>query len=253
MLKIYSCLLIFLFIACQSNNDKSSVYSEKQALYTVQDTLNLNGHKFLKKEFNSIVDNFPRLYQDDVLHPDSLYKIDSPLNRDFIDLNGQKQNISFDSDAGQDRYFALYAYFLTNKNKGTRFEFLSPYLKNSYENINTIFERLSRGGTHYIHQSSCVPAYVAYDVYFINNSERLPEFTKKTRAERWEFIYDLKQQIKDESEMAEMTYAEDGKIEDLVNKLNDEIVNDYVLYKVKKFTKPYLDDFLAAQKENGKH
>lgn len=225
----------------------------KETFYTQLDTLNLNGQKFSKKDFNAIVDNFPRLYQDEVLHPDSLYKIDSPLNRDFIDLDGQKQNISFDSDAGQYRYFALYAYFLTKKNKGTRFEYLRNHLTQSYDAINTIFERLNRGGTLYIHQSSCVPAYVAYDVYFINNSERLPEFTKKTRAERWEFIYDLKQQIKDESEMADMTYAEDGKIEDLVNKLNDEIVNDYVLYKVKKFTKPYLDDFLAAQKENGKH
>lgn len=240
-------IIIASLSACSISNEKA------KALYTQQDTLNLNGHKFLKKEFNAIVDNFPKLYQEEVLHPDSLYKIDSPLSREFIDSNGQKQNISFDSDAGQDRYFALYAHFLAIKNKGTRFEFLSPHLKNSYENINTIFERLSRGGTHYIHQSSCVPAYVAYDVYFINNSKRLPEFTKKTRAERWEFIYDLKQQIKDEGEMADMTYAEDGKIEDLVNKLNDEIINDYVLYQVKKFTKPYLYDFLAAQKENGKH
>jgi hypothetical protein len=253
MLKIYSCLLIFLFIACQSNNDKSSVYSEKQALYTVQDTLNLNGHKFLKKEFNSIVDNFPRLYQDDVLHPDSLYKIDSPLNRDFIDLNGQKQNISFDSDAGQDRYFSLYAHFLAIKNKGARFENLRKHLTNSYEAINTIFERLNRCGTTYIHQSSGIPAYVEYDIYFINHSDRLPVFTKKTRAERFEFIEELKQKIENESQMADISYEfEKEKIADLVENLNEAIVNDYVLFKTKAFIKLYLQDFIDIQNENGK-
>jgi hypothetical protein len=234
-------LLIGLFASCKP--EKQII---KQALYTQQDTLNLGGHKFSKKEFKAIVDNFPRLYQDTVLHPDSLYKLE------FSNPNFEiayEQNVSFNCDAGKDRFFALYAHFLTIKNKGTRFEYLRKHFNKSYATINTIFERLSRGGTHYIHQSSCIPAYVEYNIHFINNSLRLPEFTKKTRADRYEFIGDLKSQIESESKMADISYEfENEKIADLIEKLNEEIVTDYVLFKSKEFIKPYLKDFKEIQK-----
>lgn len=251
MTKIYSCLLIFLLIACRSNDDKSDVYSEKaKALYTQQDTLNLNGHKFSKKEFNEVVDHFPRLYQDEVLQPDSLYA--SEFTNPYFDKS-YEQYVSFNCDAGQDRFFALYAHFLEIKNKGTRFEYLRKHLKDSYDAINTIFERLNRGGTTYIHQSNCIPAYVEYDVYELNHSERQPVFTKKTRAERYEFITELKQQIENESQMADISYEfEKEKIADLVEKLNEAIVDDYVLFKTKQFIKPYLQDFNEIQNEGSK-
>lgn len=49
-------MIIASLSACSISNDK------EKALYTQQDTLNLNGHKFLNKEFNEIIDNFPKLY-----------------------------------------------------------------------------------------------------------------------------------------------------------------------------------------------
>ena len=251
ILKLYFILAIIALLSSCYNKNKMANVLEKQALYTQQDTLNLNGHKFSKKEFNAIVDNFPSLYQNEVLHPDSLYKLEFS-NPNFA--IAYEQNVSFDSDAGQDRFFALYAHFLTSKNKGTRFEYLRKSLKNSYDSINTIFERLSRGGTDYIHQSSCIPTYVAYDIYQLNHSNRLPVYTQKTRADQYEFIEDLKNQIENESTLADISYEfENEKIADLVNKLNEEIINDYVLFKTKEFIMPYLKDFKETQKENGKH
>lgn len=237
----------YLWSCNESKKTNSDI--DKTQHYTQEDTLNLNGHKFSKKEFNAIVDNFPRLYQDEVLHPDSLYKLEFS-NPNFA--ISYEQNGSFDSDAGQDRFFTLYAYFLAIKNKDSRFEYLRNHLNKSYATINTIFERLSRGSTHYIHQSSCIPAYVEYDIYFINNSLRLPEFTKKTRAERFEFIEELNAKIANESQMADISYeSENEKMADLIEKLNEEIVNDYVLFKSKEFIKPYLKKIKEIQKENG--
>ena len=229
-----------LFYACQNKQKKETDFV-KTGFYTSVDTVIINEIKFSKKEFNKIIDNFSRLYQNEVLHPDSLYNSEF-TNPHFAEFYGQ--NISFDSDAGQDRYFALYAHFLAIKNKGTRFENLRKHLKNSYDVINTIFERLNRGGKFYIHQSSCIPAYVEYDIYQLNHSNRLPEFTKITRAERFEFIDDLKQQIESKSILADRSYEfEKEIIADLVNKLNEAIVNDYVLFKTKIFVKPYLEEF----------
>ena len=228
------------FYACQ-NKQKEETDLVKTGFYTSVDTVIINEIKFSKKEFNKIIDNFPRLYQNEVLHPNSLYNSEF-TNPHFAESYGQ--NISFDSDAGKDHYFVLYAHFLKFKNKGTRFENLRKHLKNSYDIINTFFERLNRGGTFYPHQSSCIPAYVEYDIYQLNHSNRLPEFTKKTRAERFEFIEDLKKQIENESKMVDMSCEfENEKISDLVNRLNEAIVNDYVLFKTKIFVKPYLEEF----------
>jgi hypothetical protein len=53
--------------------------------------------------------------------------------------------------------------------------------------------------------------------------------------------------------MADISYEfEKEKIVDLVEKLNEAIVNDYVLFKTKAFTKPYLQDLIDIQSENGK-
>jgi hypothetical protein len=100
--------LIFIFFSCQHENQNI-----KQTFYSQLDTLYLNGHKFSKKEFNAIVDNFPRLFQADVLHPDSLYSLELKTNPNFTKSYGE--SVSFDCEAGQDRFFALYAYFMQKR------------------------------------------------------------------------------------------------------------------------------------------
>lgn len=237
--------LAVLVLSCQ-NQEKQKT---PKKTYTEQDTVRISRYQQYDREtFNAIVDNFPRLYQEEILHPDSLYKINKPLSRDFINAQGQKQTISFDSEAGKDRYFTLYAYFLSKKNDSTRFEYLRNDLTTVYQTINTIFERLSRGGTQYLHQGSRKDAYVEYDIHFINQSNRTPEFTKKTRAERYDFISDLKSQIASESKQADVSFSfEKEKIEDLVNQLNEAIVNDFMLYKAILILKPYLAEFIKSQ------
>lgn len=238
--------LITIAFFCSCNKQAKNTIDKK--LYTQQDTLNINGHNFPKEEFNTIIDHFPRLYQAEILHPDSLYQLDEPLSRDFIDAQWRKQMISFDSEAGKDKYFTLYAHFLAQKNDCTRFKYLRKDLTATYQSIINIFERLNRGGTLYSHELSRVPAYVEYDIYFINNEERVPEFTKKTRANRFEFIEELKGGITEEAQMADISYNfQKEKIQDLVKKLNDSIVNDYVLYRAKKISEPYLIAFKESQ------
>ena len=236
-------ILIFCFLcfdSCTHNTD-----SKIKNIYTTKDILVLNGHKFSKQEFNHIVDNFPRLYQDDVLHPDSLYNSEF-TNPHFGEAFGQ--NIALNSVVGKNQYFALYANFLAIKNKGTRFEYLRNHLKDTYETINTIFEELNSDSTFFAHQYSRISAYVEFDIHFINNSTRQPKFTKITRSERWEFIDDLKKQISIKSKMANMKPEEEKIINALVDKLNEAIVNDYVLYKAQRIVKAYLNEFNKKQK-----
>ncbi len=238
---IFVCRLLFLsvFCACHRNNDDTLI---RKTRYTQQDSLTINGFKFTKKEFNQILDNFPRLYQNEVVHPDSLYKIEysNPHFEDFYE-----QNISFGSDAGQDRYFALYAYFLAKKNKGSKFEYLREPLNHSYQIINTIFERINLGGTYYIHQSSCIPAWVEFEIYQLNKTEYKLIFDDKTKAGCTILIADFNTKIADKIKMTDSKYSfENDKIEDLMAKLSKEIANDYVLQQSKTFLETYYKDEL---------
>lgn len=229
-------------ISCQSKQNKKTTI-DKCMLYTEVDTVIVNKIKFSKEEFNKIVDNFPRLYQDKVIHPDSLYKSEF-TNSNFDETFGQL----IPSDEGKDRFFALYGYFLAKKNERTRFSYLRNDLTVTYQSIIAIFERMNRGSTLFTHQHNRISAYVEYDIYFINNSQRIPEFTKKTRAERFEFITELKEKIVKETQKADLAYDfKNEKIEDVLEKLNNSIVNDYVLYRAKKILQPHLSEFKENQ------
>ena len=112
-------------------NDNSKYYTTLDTLIIsteIGDTL-----KYGKDEFNEIIDNHPELVSDNIRNPDQVYH-----------CNGEREG--FNSEAGQDGYFMLYAYFLKNKNGDKKYSERRKKLINIYSNINSLFGHFEYGG-----------------------------------------------------------------------------------------------------------
>ncbi|WP_294202649.1 hypothetical protein [uncultured Chryseobacterium sp.] len=80
--------------------------------------------KFDKKTFNKIVDTHPEFFDEVIQSPEALYY-----------MYGK----NFGSEAGQDTYCLLYAYFIKQRNPGAEKSEQRTRLTDIYLNINSIF------------------------------------------------------------------------------------------------------------------
>jgi hypothetical protein len=141
---------------------------------------------FAKNEFNSIVDNHPEFFEDFVASPDYLY---------FCYV----KDVDFGSEQGQDVYYALYAYFLKQKNGKKEFAQQRGRLINIYSRINSLFAHFQYGGTFFGHQRLRILGYAEYSICTYPKNGFVFEKTYDIGNQKKLYIKSLRQLISDES------------------------------------------------------
>lgn len=162
--------------------DNTTHHTTKDTIRIVTGTGDLV--KYSKTEFNGIVDEHPELTTDRIEDPDLTYY-----------CHGKK---GFNSEAGQDGYYVLYAYFLKQKNGIAACAERRRKLIELYLHINSLFQRFQHGGTYFGHQSWRIDGYAEYGVYLYEQKEGRGEKTYDIAKAKELYIKSLRQLVDDE-------------------------------------------------------
>lgn len=212
-------------------------HTKKDTVYIV--TASDETMKYSREEFNSIIDSFPELYSDIVLHPDSAYA-NSRIWVDLVDSLGNKLHVSFGGEAGQDGYYMLYAWFLKNKNGIQQHAARRKKLLEIYRTLNHLFGSLNYGGTYFGHQYSRIEGYAEFDIYRYINKKALFVNPSDFRQQKAQFISALKENISDEDVNLITDIDKRERLLELrkdINYLNREITDYFFLEMARSFRK----------------
>jgi len=201
--------------------------------YTTQDTLIIATEigdtlKYGKEEFNEIIDNHPELVSDNIQNPDQIYY-----------CSGEKEG--FNSEAGQDGYYMLYAYFLKNKNGDKKHSERRKNLIDIYLNINSLFGHFEYGGTYFGHQQARILGYAEFSVYLYKQNEtyRISKTYDITKQKEL-YIQSLRQLVSDESKIDFNTSGQEKiertkKLNKIVDDIEKAITDNYYLRRTQDF------------------
>jgi hypothetical protein len=195
---------------------------------------------YSRTEFNKIVVQFPELYCSPTVDPDIAYY--GSVFSDEI-----SKGIEFNSEAGQDEFYILYAFFLRRKDAARSLVGSRDTLTRIFEEINGIFGELNHGGTFFGHQSFRIIGYAEYCIYLL--SQQPEEFKKEypVKAQKANFIDQLRQQISDEISVDNNLigkYEKEGRQREMLSsvaKINGLISNYFYLKQARRFTYDYYD------------
>jgi hypothetical protein len=216
----------------QSDSASTTKEVENSKYYTTQDTLLIATETgdtliFGKDEFNLIVDNHPELFSEYPQEPDQTYN-----------CNAEKSD--FDSEAGQDTYYVLYAYFLKQKNGVDNNKVMRKKLIEIYTNINSLFQRFQYGGTYFGHQYLRILGYAEYSIYLYTQSKDNIEKTYDITKQKELYIKSLRQLIDDENKIDNETFGNDKigrsiELNKIVDELNNLITDNFYLRRTQEF------------------
>ena len=98
-------------------NDDPKLEKEKIVIYSENEneTLILS-----KNELNKIEKLFPLFKSEFISNPTEAYSASGEW-KDYINENGKKEHCSFGSEAGQDKFYLVYAYYLKQRNGEKKF------------------------------------------------------------------------------------------------------------------------------------
>jgi len=218
--------------------DRTKYHTTKDTVYIysqTKDTL-----RYSKNEFNDIVDNFPELYESPVRNPDTTYSI-SMVWVDLVDSLRNRNHLTFGSEAGQDEYYILYAYFLKHKNGIAKYSVRRKKLLEIYNTLNDLFGMLNYGGTYYGHQYSRIEGYAEFSVYWFRHYEDWFDRPYDITKQRKFYIAGLKQLILNEEKIDNITTGKKEKAErrkelfDNADKLNKLITDNFYLRMAQSF------------------
>ena len=117
-----------------------------------------------KNELEKITAMFPELVPNPhPLHPDEAY--DSRGANYTSSARDASIEMGFNSEAGQDKFYILYAYFLKQKNGVETYQNQRAKLVTVYRLINHINRSLTHGGTYFSHQHYRIHGYAEYAIY----------------------------------------------------------------------------------------
>ncbi|MFT5618626.1 MAG: hypothetical protein ACI85I_001861 [Arenicella sp.] len=237
-------ILCLFLLSCENQSDKTSVQegiilsdntkeeTENSIYRTNEDTVFIGietgeSFKLTKEDFNEIVDNHPEFFQEFTENPDQLYY-----------NNNDKDG--FGSEVGQDSYYALYAYFLKQKNGVEEYSEQRKKIIDIYSKINSIFGHLQYGGTYFGHQYTRILGYAEYSIYLLpkdkNDFVKTYDITKQKNL----YIKSLYQLISDEINIDSNTFGK-NKIERnnvinvFVNQIDSLITDNFYLQRAQEF------------------
>ncbi len=183
--------------------------------------------KYSKDGFNQIVDNHPELTNEYAQDPDQTYY----CNRD---------KEQFGSEAGQDTYYILYAYFLKQKNGIDKYAERRKRLIDICSNINSLSRYFEYGGTYFEHQQSRILGYAAYSIYLYSQGEKYFAKIYDIAKRKELYIKSLRQLIEDESKVDFYTLAQEKltrnrELNKIVNNIDKAITENYYLRRAQEF------------------
>jgi len=206
--------------------------------YTTKDTFNISTElgdtlRYAKAEFNMIVDKHAEFFKEYPQNPDLEYY----NNNDKDDFN---------SEVGQDTYFALYAYFLKQKNGIERYALERKKLIDIYSNINSLFEFLQNGGTYFGHQGVRILGYAEYSIYLLPKNKGDIEKTYEITKQKELYIKSLRQLIIDETKIDSYSLDKNRtekykKLNKFVDELNKLITDNFYLKRAQEFQYGYYE------------
>ncbi len=135
---------------------------------------------------------------------------DYPDNPDQAYFNANDQE-EFGSEVGQDDYYALYAYFLKQRNGVNEFVKQRQRLIDIYSNINSLFAYFEYGGTYFGHQSRRILGYAEYSIYLLPKTKDNISKTYDITIQKGLYIKSLRQPIKDEGKIDFNTLGQEKK------------------------------------------
>lgn len=232
-------LAFFLSLSCSkqikevkttTSNDKKTTANKTPS--TKQDTILITTElldtlKYSKNDFKNIIDKHPEFSEQYPENPDQTY------------FNGNDKE-KFGSEAGQDTYYILYAYFLKQKNGGKKFSTQRQKLIDIYSNINSLFGHFEYGGTYFGHQSTRILGYAEYSIYLMPKNKDDIYKTYDITKQKELYIKSLRQLIEDESKIDFNTLGKE-KVErnEMLNKIVDEldklITDNFYLRRAQEF------------------
>ncbi|GAB2814522.1 hypothetical protein [Ferruginibacter profundus] len=206
--------------------DYSKYYTTKDSLLIV--TENDDSLEYSKEEFNQLIDQHPELLNIDyVTNPDLMYY--SSSNKE-----------GFSSEAGQDTYYMLYAYFLKQQQGVEKYAVRRKKLIDIYANINALYRHIQDGGTYFGHQQYRILAYAEFSLHTFIDHESSKSKSYNITKEKKLYLGLLRQIIDDESSL---NYDSKGKdfaeetreLNHIVDNLDQLITDIFYLKKAQAF------------------
>jgi hypothetical protein len=216
-----------------NNSDNSKYYTSQDTILIateIGDTL-----KYLKAEFNSIVDKHSEFFQTYPENPDQAYY-----------NNNDKEE--FGSEVGQDTYYELYAYFLKQKNGIEKYAQQRKKLIDIYSNINSLFGHFEYGGTYFGHQSRRILAYAEYSIYLLPKKKEDTQKTYNITKQKELYIKSIRQLIDDESKIDTNTLGKEkieriNELNKIVDELDSLITDNFYLRRAQDFHYGYYENY----------
>lgn len=237
----YLLIITILFVSCNNEPkqidkkyiteiDTKVIKVDNSKYFTQKDTILITTEigyslKYTKANFNKIVDKHPEFFEEYPDNPDQAY---------FND------NEEFRSEVGQDDYYALYAYFLKQRNGIKEFAQQRKKLIDIYSNINSLFGHFEYGGTYFGHQSRRILGYAEYSIYLLPKTKDDISKTYDITTQKQLYIKSLRQLIDDESKIDFNTLKQEKSertknLNKIVNELDILIVDNFYLRRAQEF------------------
>ena len=215
-----------------SNTDTKTPKVDNSKYYTQQDTILITTEigdtlKYARADFNNIVDKHSEFFEEYPENPDQTY---------FND-NGKED---FGSEVGQDNYYALYAFFLKQKNGVNEFAQQRQKLIDIYSNINSLFGHFEYGGTYFGHQSRRILGHAEYSIYLLPKNKDDISKTYDIKKQKELYIKSLRQLIEDESKIDFNSLGREKiertkKLNKIAEELDKLITDNFYLRRAQEF------------------
>lgn len=261
-------LIIFLsfLVSCEKIKEKPvrikiSENKEKDCLPHLYDDPKLEKEKILiyaeegadslivsRNELNKIEKLFPVFKSEFHSNPEESYAGTSWQY--YINQDGEKEDLTFSSEAGEDSFCLLYAYYLKQKNGEKKYKTERETLVELYRAVNGLYEGLNYGGTYYGHQHKRLNASAEYSIYQLTKGKEYFEKKYNFQKQKDLYIKAVMQYVADEE--SQNSYNEedriDGKgknskrakqLQEKINILQKLITNYFYLNQVQNFEITY--------------
>ncbi len=180
---------------------------------------------------------FKEMATDKIIAPDKAYS-------KFMSLEDYKAiNINFDSEAGQDNFYMLYAYFLQQINGKNNYSPERQKLTAAYHQINNLKSYYQYGGTYFGHMKYRIYGYAEYNIYTLDKSLNAETDIAAGKAS---FISELKkiyaEKLNEDGDT--MPHEKPEKLKrmmEMIDTIGNNISNAYTLKEVKHFYDDHYD------------